>query len=812
MATKGGQQQKKTLFVFVSIFLISSSVISLQILLQRFLSVVLTYHFVFIVVSLALFGISLGGLFAYLSNNLLKRFESIQILIVVAYLFYIFLSVSYIFSVYIYNESSLQKNIFIYSGIFIFPFVAGGFYSARLFYSFPEICGQLYGADLIGAACGCIGIIYFLNRLGLTHALFLTTIIPLIILSFWIIKKYWAEGGRNGFFPGIAVMAAVAFLTVFQVLNLPEISSGQNPQKEIYDALNKFNGRILQSKDSALGRVDLVGFADYPYLMDIYVDGTAGMPMYRFNGNFGDPNPAVEDLKSEFPGYFPLHAIEDPAKDDALIIGPGGGRDILLAKMAGFRRITAVEVNPEIVKIVKENSDFNGNIYDREDLNLKTGEGRSFLRANSHKYDMIMFSLPVTNTSQGLGSYALTENYLYTSEAISEYLAHLTDEGHLVFITHNDVELLRLLTMTLDSFRRKKISTADAMQYLYVLGSNDYPVLVVKKRKILKNESKEIIKAALNQTWFIPGSSFFPQVKFPFLNKMLLGLEDNQETINDLIREGDKRGYDINPVTDQSPFFYKFENSLPSSLENVFYFSMVVVVVFLSFPFLCFLYKNHKNNYLDRSSVKIYFFFSIYFSMIGTGFMILEVTMIQRFMLVLGNPVFSMSTIIFTILVGAGIGSLTSSRLNLNGQLKSMILASCAIACLILFYKLSLSSVLYFMSTGSISFKTVVSVVFVFPLGFIMGFPLPMAIRLIKLFNMSEMIPWMLAINGASSVFGSAITVVLAMTYGYGEAFLAAAVCYGIVFIASCLISTELRQASLNGKKISFAPAGGKYL
>jgi len=809
MANKVDQRQRHTIFLLVGVFLVSSSVISLQILLQRFLSVVLSYHFVFIVVSLALFGLSLGGLIAYLLDNFLKKHEPIKILIIFAYLFFFLISISYIFSIHACNDFGFHKNIFVFSGIFIFPFIAAGVYSARLFCSFPEICGQLYGADLIGAACGCIGIIYLFNKFGLAQALFLTTIIPLAILSLWVLRERLAVNGPKRLYLGIGVMAAAAFLANFQVLRLPEVTSGRNPQKEIYDALNTFNGHILESRDSAMGRIDLVEFADYPYLMDIYVDGTAGMPMYRFNGNFSAPDPAVADLKREFPGYFPLQAVKDSAKDDALIIGPGGGRDILLAKMAGFRKITAVEVNPEVARIVKEHADFNGDIFDQPDVNLRVAEGRSFLRADRDKYDLLMFSLPVTNTSQGLGSYALTENYLYTSEAIAEYLDHLSAEGTLVFITHNDLELLRLLTMTLNSFRSRNIATADAMQHLYVLGSEDYPVLVVSNQEISEYESKHILAEALNLSWLVPGSSFFPGVKRPYLNQMLLNMEDGQATPDDLVREVNKRGYDISPVTDQSPFFYKFNNKLPASLLSVFYSSIAAVVIFLLLPFLILIYRQKKIDNLKTSHKKNHLVFSAYFAMIGSGFMIMEVTLIQRIMLVLGNPVFAMSVIIFTMLTGAGIGSLTSARISLHKLHKCMVLILGSIVCLILAYQFSLSSLLHFMSTESITFKTLMTVVLVFPLGFVMGFPLPMAVRLIKLFDMGEIIPWMLAINGASSVFGSALTVVLAMSCGYGNAFLAAATCYAIVLLISHQVTAEVRQGVLDGNVMSLTPAVG---
>ncbi len=787
MATESSQKPKEYyLFLLVSIFLVSASIISLQIVLQRFLSIVLTYHFVFVIVSLALFGLSMGSLLAYLMTEFLNKYNPIAILVKLAYLFYAFLALSNIASVYVNNHQIFNNNILIYSCIFIFPFLIGGVYWARLFYTFPSVSGQLYGADLLGAAFGCIGIIYLLNRFDIYQVIFVITSTPLVVITLFLIKKlitlkrYKVSLGRG-------VMICIVLSVSIYVLNLPEISAGKNPQKEIYDALHTFNGKILESRGGALGRVDLVGFEDYPQLMDIYVDGTAGMPMYRFNGDFKDPNPAIQNLKKEFPGYLPLDVINDRLKGNTLVIGPGGGRDILLAKMAGFQKITAVEINPDIVSMVEKYSNYNGNIYNTGDVSLNISEGRNFLRQSSGKYDLIMFSLPVTNTSQGLGSYALTENFLYTREAISEYLDRTNSEGHIVIVTHNDLELLKLFTTTLAVFQDNGISNSAAMRHLYVLGSYDYPVLVIKKQEFAKEESVKILNSALAQNWFIPGASFFPHVKMPYLNNMLLGLENDQRTLQELIKEVDGRGYDIKPVTDLSPFFYKLSRNLPDSLVNIFYVSISVISLFGFLPLLGNLFKKTNGNkyYSHGYSLKLIYGFSLYFLMIGAGFMILEITMIQRFMLVLGNPIFSMSTIIFTILVGAGLGSLTSGRLKSDALHRYLIVSCSAIIFLTLIYIFSLSSIFNHINANSISIRMMITVFLLFPLGFALGFPLPVAIRFMKLRGLGEIIPWMLAINGASSVFGSTLTIILAIKYGYNEALLAAAFCYLVVLIAS---------------------------
>lgn len=775
------------MFLIITIFLVSSSVIALQIALQRFLSIVLTYHFVFVVISIALFGMSLGSLIAYLIDKYLDKTDSIEILYKLAILFYLSLSICFILCLLVAHYEIFQTGIAIYSFFLTFPFLFAGLFLARVLYTFPKYSGQLYGSDLIGAACGCLGIIILLNMLDISGTIFVVLILPLSILSIcYVIYNLYIVQFKISLSSVLIICAA--FLSGLAILLLPEAPVGKNPQKEIHDALHQFGGQIIDSKQSAAGRVDLIKFSEHPELMDIYVDGTAGMPMYKFSGNAKDPSPALESLKTHFPGYFPLQAIQKEHKGSALIIGPGGGRDILLAKMAGFARITAVEVNKDIVQMAKKYSEYNGDIYSLDNVQLVVQEGRSFLQSIRDKFDMIMFSLPVTNTSQGLGSYALTENFLYTTNAIQEYIKHLQPQGSLVIVTHNDLELLRLLSMTLRVFQTKGLSTAEAMQHLYVLGSRDYPVLVIKKNKFTAHESEKKFNSALQLPWILPGSSFFPHVESAYLNQELLKLENDRTELEDLIDVVAEKGSDISPVTDQDPFFYKLETGLPQSLTSIFYASLVLVLIFITLP-ICYIYLCYKQGrfYIQNlgSYIKSISGFSIYFTMLGMGFIILEVCMIQRFMQVLGNPVFSMTTVLFTILLGAGLGSWTSSKLKATVTQRGIVLSCLAIILISSFYILSLNTIFEHLGSTIHVMRMLLSMLLLFPLGLSMGFPLPLAIRLIKNLDLGAIIPWMLAINGASSVLGSALAIVLAISYGYNYALLVAACCYLVVLLYS---------------------------
>ncbi|NIU12325.1 MAG: hypothetical protein GWN81_26585, partial [Phycisphaerae bacterium] len=168
-----------------------------------------------------------------------------------------------------------------------------------------------------------------------------------------------------------------ANLTSFRPVDIPV---GKSPTKEIYNALNapSIKGQIIETRWSAFGRTDLVNFRNYPEQMDIYIDGTSGTPMYRFSGDINKPDPAIDNLKTDFPGYLALAFLKTEERDNALIIGPGGGRDILLALMGGVGKISAVEVNKELVDIVREYAWYNGGIYtDLDNVSVYVDEGRN---------------------------------------------------------------------------------------------------------------------------------------------------------------------------------------------------------------------------------------------------------------------------------------------------------------------------------------------------------------------------------------------------------------------------------------------------
>ena len=223
--------------------------------------------------------------------------------------------------------------------------------------------------------------------------------------------------------------------------------------------------------------------------MALFIDGAAGTDMLRFNGNIDDDAPNVIRATRQFGAMAPLLPLSEQQKDHALIIGPGGGRDVLLALTAGFRQITAVEINPQIVDTVKAHREFNGGIYtDYEQIEVVVAEGRRYLRHSDEQYDLIMMLMPVTKSSRSLNAFALSENYLFTQEAFRDYHRHLTDEGSLIIMAHDMIEVAKLLTTILEALQEEGLAIKAAMNHLYVLGSSMMPLIGLRKTPLSSKE------------------------------------------------------------------------------------------------------------------------------------------------------------------------------------------------------------------------------------------------------------------------------------------------------------------------------------
>ena len=781
--------------MFFCIAVSSMSFLAFEISLTRLLSVMLSYHYVYGVTSFALLGSGIGAFIIHFNNSktkdksLTKLYNRFVIRICLS-------SVTMILSIIIViqiNKASVS-NIMVLGILLCIPFIWEGMFLADVFRIFPDSSGKLYFADLLGAASGCILAVLSLSVFGDAECVILFSV---MISVASLLLALFCHAEKKIRLIACAGTALIIILILISIKNekLFQIPIGTNSEKEIYDSIHIFNGQIADTRWSAFGRTDLVKYDQIPYHMDIYIDGTAGTPMYRFNGDINEPDKKVAELRS-FPGYFPFQFIESDGKNNALIIGPGGGRDVLIALLGGVEEISAVEVNPDLVDIVKDYSDYNGGIYtSTEKVNVIVDEGRGYLRSHENeKYDVIMMTLPKTNTSRSREGYALTENYLFTTDSIREYLDRLNENGHLLLVANDDAEILRLLTLTLSVYKDRNVSVSKAMNSLYILGSAPNPVIVLKKGSFDDEMIEKIYHDAINVKGYNPYTSYFPFIDAAVktVNPVLYDLANSVIDIEDLINMVNNIGYDIRPVSDNNPFYYKLTSGLPRSISAVLLFSFILIIIMGAA--LLFTLKNSKNvrdkktqkKSGEGKGIRKTLKYILIFCMSGIGYMIMEIALIQKFVFFLGKPVLSLSVILFTVLCGTGIGSFLSNLIKKGLIIKYISISAISISSILIAYNFILIPVVfkYFFGFDNI-LRIFISVIILLPLCIVMGIPFPLAVRSLNEDEGNSLIPWMWGINAGSSVFGSVFAMAAAIVFGFNEAVIAGAVCYLIIFFSS---------------------------
>ncbi|MFH0897867.1 MAG: hypothetical protein V1850_07490 [Candidatus Bathyarchaeota archaeon] len=741
---------------FVGILLVSSSTLMFEITITRIFSYMLAYQYTFIVISIALLGIGLGS--AYAGNAETSRIYMQSPLAKLAFI----LGISTILSG---GAIVLMpySNLFLYFILTFIPFFFSGALLATIYKTFGMRSHIIYFSDLAGAAAGSAIIVPLLDLLGAIRVIPLISAVAAVgAILFSASFNQWRQHWRLAL---ILLVALPAFL-------LMPLFSGQNPPplggdqgKELYSLLNdaSSNPRLVESRWDSFSRTDLVDIGADPHVKAIFTDGGAGTSMYHFDGNFSS-TPDLINLRSSTT-YFPFNFR---GKDNVLIIGPGGGVDVLAALMGGSKRVTAVEVNPQTVEIVRDYSSYNGGIYSNyPNVSIFVDEGRSFLKRSTDKYDVIMLNIPITKTMENVGGYALSENYLFTVESFKDYLNHLKEDGRLVIVAHDDTEIYRLSTIALKVFEEQGKSAQETLAQISVVGNPSahgghmsFPVFILKNSPFEDGEVKAMY-AKTQALGLI--STYLPNT--PSTDQVLSALASGTVTLETLLRTAN---VDITPVTDDRPFFYKFEQGLPPSLSAITIFIPLLALLLVA------LEKSGRPKRGRAYSTSI----TYYFSLLGAGFMFIEVALIQKFSLFLGYPTLSLSVLLTSFLASSGFGSFVSKRLKSPIVMKVPLLVSGVVIA----YALALPTILSTLFSLPLSARIATSLALVFPLGFFMGMPFPAGMSKLKM-TAEERIPWMWGLNGVFSLFGSILAISIAMALGFSYTLLIGAAAYIMVFL-----------------------------
>ena len=791
---------------YTGVFLVSFAALMLQVVQTRILSVVVWYHLAFFVISLAMFGLTAGAVWVYLKR---ERFTAKTLAYDLAYFSGIFAFANAIglgiqmtlapvitriaTTFWVWTELALCLSL---------PFFFAGIVISLALTRSPYPPARVYGVDLVGAAGGAVGALLLLELTdGPSAVLWVGVFAAASSVAFsasgigavpetkplfhqWLWQRQWL----------FLLLLAAAIVN-------PLVEHGLQPIA--VKGKFEFPGTHALRRWNSFSRVDVSPVFLGPPVMwgpspkmfekswqieqvDLFIDGDAGTTAFRFDGNFNN----VEFLKYDVTnlGYFL------PGRDRGVVVGVGGGRDVLSAALFGLKQITAVELNPILVDLQTRSDGLLPftNLAAIPGVRFVADEGRSWLARSRELFDVIQMSLVDTWAATGAGAFTLSENGLYTVDAWKIFMSRLTAKGYLTvsrwYDPSNPDETGRIVSLAAATLIETGVR--EPRRHLFLAAQKQIATLVLSKSPLAPSDVEALEKAA----------AFYQ-------HELLItpSREPNSEVLARIVNAPDRRSletftgsleFDLTPPTDERPFFF---NQLPLSrplqalafargvvatssegggvrrgnlvatvtLLVLFTIALVLVFAVLVIPL---------RGAIREVGSRLVTHGTLYFSLIGMGFMLIEIGLLQRMSIFLGHPVYSLSVLLSTLILATGLGSFLSEKLPLHSNAR---LVAWGVTTGIYVFSLPflLGPLFAAFSAAELGTRIALCVALIAPAGLLLGFGFPTGMRLVSTID-PKPTPWFWGINGAAGVLASIIAVTLSMALGIGATLVLGALCY----------------------------------
>ncbi len=785
--------------IYLSTFMIAFSTLLFEIALTRIFSVLTWHHFTPMIVSIALLGFGVAGSFITLKNKadaaslaspfIAKNafwfgFSALASVLLITRLYFEPLAIT--------KDWTQLLSLFSYYVLLTIPFFFAGLCLGSIISLYQKDISRVYFSDLLGASAGSLVSAMAIQALGVTNLVFLIALLGgitgLIMDSFekgWGNLRNWLKVS----FLGLALTAGLYFDPY--LVHVP-------PSKPLFYGANpyKTDSDIVFSRWSVVGRIDItrpirralssfggeVSSLSRAVQWDhifIYQDGQAPTGILKTDGNLSNM-PFLANYLQAAP-----YAVKKTPK--VLVIGIGGGIDGLIALAHGAKEITGVDINSLIIDAITEKyARYAGRIFNRPEVKTVVAEGRHFLSRTDSCYDVIQLSGVDTFTALASGAYALTENYLYTTEAIKDYWRHLSDDGVLSFSRwyfKPPRETLRLTAMMVKAI--EELGVAEPFRHIVIINGASWAETLLKKTPFSPEEMETIrhwTRSNKFQMMYDPdknmNSEFDTVIRSP------------ARTREEFFR---RYVYNVRPASDNRPFFfdyYKWKHlfrkekgeygfaaiRMPLSLWTLvlsLFQILLLAVIGILYPQL------KLKQALTAKGGKLAVI--CYFGALGLGFIFIEIGLIQKFMVFLGGPTYSFSITLFSILFFSGLGSYFTRRMRASPR-KIFLALPVFLVLLTLGMSQAFSLVIPHWLGLSLPLRAALAIVLLAPLAFVMGMPFPSGIRLLS-HHEPGLVPWAWAINSFTTVFGSIFCIFLSMMLGFQVVFVLAGVIYALGFL-----------------------------
>lgn len=793
-----------------AITVISAGILAYEILLTRLFSIIQWHHFAYMIISIALLGYGASGSFLSLTRTfwrarLATAFASFAVLFAVTSMLCFGLAERLPFNALelVWDPRQLVYLLLLYLLLTI-PFFCGATCIGLVFACSEMPAGKVYFRDLLGAGLGAVLVVLLLYLLWPEDILRVVTALGLIAAALALLeKRRWRDRI-------VAALLASLVIVVWIILPAAWIELRPTPYKPLSQTMTIPGTKVEVEDSSPLGLISAVRSETIPFRyvpglslsntkppadqIGLFVDGDGPTPVTILNGEQEEVSYLDDTVAA-----LPFHLLDRP---DVLILGAGGGSDVLMALGQGASRIDAVELDPNIVDLVSE--DFSGEagrIYDRPDVRVHVAEARGFVASSPDRYDLIMLPLLDSFSAASAGTLSLSEGFVYTREALELYLDHLQPDAFLAITRWLKLpprDSLKLMATALTALERK--GHAHAESHLALIRSWDTTLLLVKNSSLTTAEIVAIEAFAEARSFdlaYVPGMQASVANRFNILPEPYF--YQGAAALVGPMRPSFLRDYkfDLTPATDNRPYFFDFfkwrslqelarlRSVTGGALLDWGYLILVVTLlqaIALSLVLILLplrLGMKSSDGTPERISV------AMYFGTIGLAFLFVEIACIQRFMLFLNHPTYAIAVVLSAFLFFAGLGSAASDgfdrwiRKRSVGRLDGLGVAVLAIIVLAVMYVLGLPSLVPKLVLLPVPAKIAATLLLIAPLAFFMGMPFPLALGHLKT-HAPSLVPWAWGINGCASVISAVLATLLAMSFGFSGVVLLAAALYAV--------------------------------
>lgn len=771
----------------------------LEVLDTRLLSVITWYHLSFLAVSVAMLGMAAGAVIVFAGQDLFAKARAVRMLPVTALAFALSIALSHAGNLSIpfptLHLGSPTELIALGMAILTLtvPFILSGIVVTLALTRTGGPIGWLYGADLIGAATGCLVIILLLEFTDITSTAFAAAAVA--ALGAWCFAKHAGSPGRASLALALLLLAATAVNAVAQ----PRLG-------------------ILYPKSRSLwGAVDTIDYSEWNAHSNVIVRRPTPATPFYWGAAANAPQPQLNTATAAIDGDAGTVITEwdgEPASLDWVrydvttlpyrlrsgeiaVIGVGGGRDILSAIQAGNTSVTGIEINGAIVGALKGRYREFARVATHPGVTLVHDEARSYLTRSPGRFDVIQMSLIDTWAATGAGAFTLSENGLYTRDGWRVFLRALKPDGVFSvsrwFDPNAASETTRLLSLGVAALLDAGVE--DPRQHLILVTRERIATLIVSRTAFTS-----VDRAAIERTTEGMGFTVFAapwrEAEDPRMRAIL-----EARTMDALLGASADRYFDFTPPTDRRPFFFNMlkpsgflvrEASLSGgvvggnlratrTLIALAVIAAVLVIAIIGSPLLV--------TGRPQTPKGIFGAGLLYFGIIGFAFMLIQIPFLQRFSVYLGHPTYTFSIILFLMILSAGVGSVASERIDVHrsGRLAWLPIG---IGLSVLLEMLLLQPAIDVTVAWGLPGRTMIVALFVAPLAFCLGYCFPVGMRLLGRHS-DALTAWMWAVNGACGVMASIVAVMISMWIGIHTNLLIAAVLYMLLALPLRVLRTQ---------------------